>query len=544
MQRRQFLQSAAAAAISVGALSDFGRPAAGAPAAGKAPFRLWYNNDTTNIMSVDSPFHKRGEPLTDEAIFGSIDEVADKGVDAYALSPGLGHVPFWKSEVYPDHYEWWMKKTGLEPDAYGRYLLDGGDMVRALVQRCQHHGMAPFVSLRMNDVHLLENAGQQTKNSIWVSRFYEENPDLLLQPDHAQRRPRGYYPWRGQNWAKQAVRERKLAYLAELCENYDLAGVELDWLRDQHLFPGGMPLPEKQDILAEFQGQVRAILDRTARPGQRRYLSVRVPVALAGHDEFGFDVCRAIDAGVDILNCSGWFQSQPLTDIAEIRRLVPGATIFQELTHSAGGLRLVSDPGTDSYGTDSFPRTSDEMFFTAANLAYQRGADGISLFNFVYYRMGSGDLAWLVREPPFHVLPKLLDREWLARQPQFYWSAPWSYLQQVRQPIEAGSSRDYRFDIALPKRTLGPQARLRVVCNQPIVDVSLVAFVNGTRVDPTDEVGPPFDYPYDRLLGEHELRRAWNCPSGLLRDGENTVRVAMDQATGSVMPLWVDLAIR
>lgn len=83
-----------------------GRAAAAEPPAGKAPFRLWYNNDTTNILGVESPFHKRGEPLTDEAIFGSIDEVADKGVDAYALSPGLGHVPFWKSEVYPDHFQW------------------------------------------------------------------------------------------------------------------------------------------------------------------------------------------------------------------------------------------------------------------------------------------------------------------------------------------------------------------------------------------------------------------------------------------------------
>jgi len=543
MKRRQFLQTAAVAALSAEVLSTSCEPATGAPATGKAPFRLWYNNDTTNILGVDSPFHKRGEPLTDEAIFGSIDEVADKGVDAYALSPGLGHVPFWKSEVYPDHFEWWMKKTGLEPDAYGRYLLGGGDMVRALVERCQHHGMAPFVSLRMNDVHLLENVGRQTKNSIWVSRFYEENPDLLLQPDHAQRRPKGYYHWRGQNWTKQAVRERKLAYLTELCENYDLVGVELDWLRDQHLFPGGMPLPEKQEILAEFQGQVRAMLDRTARAGQRRYLSVRVPVALAGHGEFGFDVCRAIDAGVDIINCSGWFQSQPLTDIAKIRRLAPGATIFQELTHSAGSLRLVSDPRTDGYGTDPFPRTSDEMFFTAANLAYQRGADGISLFNFVYYRMGSGDLAWLVREPPFHVLPKLLDREWLSRQPQFYWSAPWPYLQQVRHPIEAGSSRDYRFDVALPNRTLGPQARLRVVCNQPIVDAWLVAFVNDTRIDPTEEVGLPFDYPYDRLLGKHELRRVWSCPSGLVRDGTNIVRVTLDQTTGSVLPVWLDLAV-
>jgi hypothetical protein len=148
-----------------------------------------------------------------------------------------------------------------------------------------------------------------------------------------------------------------------------------------------------------------------------------------------------------------------------------------------------------------------------------------------------------VREPPFHVLPKLLDRGWLSRQPQFYWSAPWTYLPQVRQKIEASKSRDYRFDIALPKLTTEPRARLRVVCNQPLVDVSLEAFVNGTRVDPTDEVGAPFDYPYDRLLGERELRRAWNCPSGLLRDGTNTIQLALDQATGSVVPVWLDLAV-
>ena len=163
----------------------------------QSPFRLWYNNDTTNILSVNSPFHQRGEPLTDEAIIGSIDEAVEGGVDAYALSPGLGHTPFWKSSVYPDHFQWWTKKTGLEPDAYGRYLLDGGDMVRVLVERCRHHGVAPFVSLRMNDVHMQENVGKKTVQSVWVSRFYEEHPELLLEPDHPQRRPTGYYHGRG-----------------------------------------------------------------------------------------------------------------------------------------------------------------------------------------------------------------------------------------------------------------------------------------------------------------------------------------------------------
>ena len=95
----------------------------------------------------------------------------------------------------------------------------------------------------------------------------------------------------------------------------------------------------------------------------------------------------------------------------------------------------------------------------------------------------------------------------------------------------------------MPKRALGPEARLRVVCKQPIGDAALVAAVNGSRVEPTDEAGPPFDYPYDRLLGGNEHRRAWSCPTGLLREGINTVQIALDRATGSIVPVWLDLAV-
>jgi hypothetical protein len=436
-----------------------------------------------------------------------------------------------------------MKKTGLEPDAYGRYLLDGGDMVRVLVARCRRRGVAPFVSLRMNDVHMLENVGKKTAQSIWVSRFYEENPDLLLEPDHAQRHPKGYYHGRGQNWAKAQVRERKFGFLAELCENYDLAGVELDWLRDHQIFPKGLPAADRCAIMTGFLRQVRGLLDRTSQGGQRRYLAVRVPLAMEGHGGLGFDVVRAVQAGVDILNCSSWYCTQPCSDLAEIRRLAPAATIFQELTHAAGALRIVSEPDPGGYGTNPFPRTSDEMFYTAARLAYQRGADGISLFNFVYYRMGGGRLSWLVREPPFHVLPRLVDREWLAKQPQLYWLAPWNYLKQVQRPIEPGRSADFRVDAARPKRVLDPSVRLRVICSGPLAGVQLAAVLNDTAGEPTTDVGPPFGYPYDSLLGEHERRRAWVFPSGSLRDGINAVRITLQQAAAPVTPVWLDLAL-
>ena len=54
MNRRQFLQATAAAA---------GAPLFAADEQAKAPFRVLYSNDTTNITSCVSPFHAEREPF-------------------------------------------------------------------------------------------------------------------------------------------------------------------------------------------------------------------------------------------------------------------------------------------------------------------------------------------------------------------------------------------------------------------------------------------------------------------------------------------------
>jgi hypothetical protein len=157
--------------------------------------------------------------------------------------------------------------------------------------------------------------------------------------------------------------------------------------------------------------------------------------------------------------------------------------------------------------------------------------------------MGFGKLSWLIREPPFHVLPRLRDRDWLARQPQFYWLTNSGYGSQVQRPIAVGQSLDYRFDVALPKVPLAPNARLRVVCEQSLAGARLAASVNGHPLEPSGDLTPPSGYVYDPLLGAMNRRRAWVCPSGLLHDGWNIVRITVEKAGGKVTPDWLDLAI-
>jgi len=414
--------------------------------------------------------------------------------------------------------------------------------VKVLVERCRKHGMAPFVSLRLNDVHMMEYAGEKHPRSGWCSRFYRDHPEYWVVPDHKTRWPKGYNHNRGLNWAEPAVRAYKLSLITELCERYDLDGFELDFLRDHVMFRKTFPLAKRAEIITGFVRKVRALLDRTAKPGQHRWLSARVPLELRRWAATGLDVKRLTGAGVEMLNCSGWYCTIPYQDIAKIRKLAPPhVAIYQELTHSAGSLAFVGR--RTPYGTPGHPRTWDPQFTTTAHLAYARGADGISLFNFVYYRSGGDQQPWIEREPPFHLLPRLRDPEWLAKQAQTYWLAPWVYFTQVRRPIEPGKARSYRLDIALPQRTLKPAARLRLHTQNPFGDAALAVTFNGTALEPTDDVGPLLDNPYDRMLSDAPRRRAYTVPTKLLRDGINTVRVTLKQAKKAIKIMWLDLAV-
>ena len=103
MNRRQFLMAGAA----IGVLAQTSSRLDAATAPGKAPFKVLWNDDTTNHSkwTPDDVFH-------DDDLRGAIDSVADKGIDAYMLSTGLGWTPWWNSRVYPDHYQWRVETDG------------------------------------------------------------------------------------------------------------------------------------------------------------------------------------------------------------------------------------------------------------------------------------------------------------------------------------------------------------------------------------------------------------------------------------------------
>ena len=309
---------------------------------------------------------------------------------------GLGHIPVWKSEVYPDHYQWWTKKTGRPLDVYGHYLLDGGDMVRTVVERCRRHGMAPFISLRMNDVHMQENVGKNTPNSVWVSRFYEEHPDLLLEPDHAQRHPKGTIAGAGR-MGQGSGPPTQARFPHRVVRELRSRGRRTRLAPRRSYLPQGFPADEAKADHGRVpsRGPATARSHGTRRP--RRYLGVRVPL-------------RGCARRLRLRRCPGRGFGRRHS---QLLRLVQqpanhrscrdpphgaGRCMLHELTHTAGMIQ--ADPNPSGYTPTQSPAPRTRCIYTAANLAYARGADGISLFNFVYYRMGTASCrGWCGNRP-------------------------------------------------------------------------------------------------------------------------------------------------
>ena len=288
---------------------------------------------------------------------------------------------------------------------------------------------------------------------------------------------------------------------------------------------------------------MRALLDRTARDGRRRWLCGRVPCYLPALDLLGLDLPALVDAGLDMVNASSHYFTTQHHDLAAIRKQVPEAGLYFEMCHSTwNGPKL-----GDGYDVFPFRRATPEQLHTAAQLAYACGADGISLFNFAYYREHGGAGRGPFSEPPFHAIKGLLDADWLASQPQHWflatgWRAPGAKPKQVPREVAPGKPALFTLDLASPSGGWKKDGRLRIQGSQSLENTNWRAVLNGAELVASDDRSEPFPNPYPSLLGKPDELRAWHVPATLLRDGENRIEFTSNGREHSTL-VFLDLAI-
>lgn len=402
-------------------------------------------------------------------------------------------------------------------------LIDQGtDPLRLAVEFAHAHNIEAVWTLRMNDIH------DAFTPQLWP-KWKTEHPDALLgKREDWDAHPAGSHArwWSGVNFNREDVRVRTLELIEEVARNYDVDGIDLDWLRHPIHFPEttkGEPVTQAE--VETITNLVRDVRTRIAKVEQERgrplLLSTRVPLTLQQGRYIGTDIETWLKEGlIDFVTLGGGYVpfSMPTAEVAAICRQhqVPAYPCI-----SASGMSRRTPFGKGQlYGI--------EAWRAAAATAFLQGADGVSLFN-LFPEPGNDDHNDMVRE----AFSQLGDPATLAGKDKLfvldnaahldgcgYTNHIVPYAQCLPKPLEPGTPTNVAIPISDVPRPANGVVMLRI---QLETDTSVSVQLNGTSVpvEPAPALNSEFGMSW----------KAGLVPVEALRKGPNDVGVTVDAAS-------------
>lgn len=252
----------------------------------------------------------------------------------------------------------------------GELIRQGTDPLRVVTDFCRANEIEVFWTLRMNDCH--DAVHRPDKPYPAFAKRKAAHPDWLL--GSWDRRPE-YGNWSAYDFAVPQVGELVVDCVAEVCRNYDVDGIHLDFLRHLNYFrsvaAGGAATSAERDLMTDLMRRVRRTTEELGQARQRPFLlAVRVPDSMDYCRALGLDVERWMQEGLVDLLVAGEFQMNPWQDTVAVGRK-HGVPVLAGLSES----RLPAEPGR-------FRRQARESYRGRAAAACAAGCAGVYLFNF------------------------------------------------------------------------------------------------------------------------------------------------------------------
>ena len=335
------------------------------------PRRVWFNNDGCDAFHFYEPSLKGRKATAQDLLDLRTTPLVGTHVDVLCyctISSGFSNFTHRTKagHVLVEH-----------PPSKGRInitqdLIDQGtDPLQAMVEFCHQNRMECFWSFRMNDTH--DGATKPDKPHFLLPQLKKDRPELMI--GTYENRPR-HGAWTSIDYARPEARDLCYRFVEEVCQRYDVDGVEMDFFRHLSYFRsvayGGVASDAERAMMT---GLIRRIRHMTEREGLRRgrpiLIAVRVPDSLGYAKAVGLDVEQWMKDGlVDAIIGSGYFRLNPWEYLVAAGRKY-GVQVYAGLSET----RVRRGKRTDSQ------RRTDRTYRARAAVAWQAGVDGIYVFN-------------------------------------------------------------------------------------------------------------------------------------------------------------------
>jgi len=256
-------------------------------------------------------------------------------------------------------------KDNAMPD----YLRVGLEPIQVMADFCHNNGLEIFWDMRVNDTH---DAGLTGYGPLLLPKLKKDHPEYLV--GSADKQP-PFGTWSSVNYAVPEVRDLAYRFFEEVCQRFDVDGIELDFLRHACFFKsvawGGEASQEERDMMTDLLRRTREMTEREGmRRGRPILIAIRVPDSVEYSRAIGLDLEKWLADGlVDVLSGSCYSQLNPWPYLVQLGHKY-NVPVYPSLSES----RVQSDT--------RFQRNSLESYRARAAQAWAEGADGIYMFNY------------------------------------------------------------------------------------------------------------------------------------------------------------------
>ena len=483
------------------------------------PGRVIYNLDCTQL------FVGSFGPVVPETIDKFVDEHAATGISDLFINVNAKRTNY-RSDVWEAYWDGYDPdfdddqpffdgldpkrrfETGLFKAMYGLHQ-QRCDYPKRMISAARRNKLKAWISLRMNDDHNPHLADHPAHSTLWRS-----HPEWRLKY--------------GLDYEQPEVREHYLKLVWEVCNRYDLDGLELDFVRFWLYFRPGREHNGVKLMTAFIEEAREATGTAANRLGHPVELSVRVPTTPWIARRHGLDAISWAKAGlVDLIVVSPFWPS--------LDSDVPIETWKGQLIGTNVPIAVALESGMHS-GNANRTATHEEMRgVTLSGLA--RGADAVYFFNLFtgpYHRWQRDDHDQLLKDAG----------SWTAlctatRRHALTITRPWAEGEpgKDRALPHTGSNATFRIHSG-PKPLRGQHARIELVVTDydPPLDVRLnnITCPWAGIVEPEHVKASGWQEPAAR-------RHTYDVPVDAIADGYNLIQISAEQ---DVTITWVEISVQ